>query len=814
MYQLQTTRPTGIAPMYLFTESSGTAPVAPKVKMPHVLVITSYPPRECGIATYSQDLIAALEAKFHEAFSISICALEEGKEHHPYAKSPLYVLDTECSNSFIKLAFQINRNPNIDVVLLQHEFGFFRHQEAAFTAFLELLEKPLITVFHTVLPNPNPVLHTNVRHIAKHSSSLIVMTTTSMNTLHRDYDVHKQKVTTIPHGTHLIKHQSKKALKQKHGLIGRKVLSTFGLISSGKGINTTLEALPAIVQAHPEIMFLIIGKTHPGVVKHEGERYRESLQHKVVELGLQHHVKFINRYLSLPELLEHLQMTDIYLFTSTDPGQAVSGTFAYALSCGCPVISTPIPHAREVLRADSGILIDFNNSAQLAHAAIDLLCDEPKRNTISSNGLHHMASTAWQNSAIAHAMLFEKLTPQRIRVSYTAPTISLAHLRQITTSRGIIQFSKLDKPDITSGYTLDDNARALIVMCQHFELTNDSTDSRFIRLYLNFIVDCLQPNGNFLNYMDENGQFTAQNDSTNLEDANGRAIWALGLLSSLERKLPNSIITLANNALELALPSAIEMHSTRAMGFIIKGLYYRSLVCQSDADTTKVTLLANRMVQMYRHEADANWHWFESYFTYANSILPEALLCAYEMTGNKHYREIATTSFDFLLSKTFGNEGINVVSNKGWMHRKVSYIPRPIGGEQPIDVAYTIMALDRFNRTLHDTTYRQKITTAFDWFLGRNHLHQTIYNPCTGGCYDGLEEHSVNLNQGAESTVSYLMARLVVEKYKNNTENMVFSRLARANPAKLVAPKTPIIRKFTRAKRTARMPITSCNLGL
>lgn len=761
MLQIPAIRPDTAAPLNVH------AHMVKHDALPQVLVITSFPPRECGIATYSQDLVTALEAKFRDAFSIRICALEEGGEKHQYAAPPLYVLDTECSNSFVKLAFQINRNPRVAMVVIQHEFGFFRHQQDAFERFMEVLERPVVTVFHTVLAKPDTALMENVRHIAKHSTSLIVMTRTSKETLQRDYGVPKQKVTMIPHGTHLIKHRSKEFLKEKHGFGGRHILSTFGLISSGKGINTTLNALRAIISDHPDTLFLIIGKTHPGVVKQEGELYRNSLQAKVEELGLQRHVKFINRFLPLPELLEHLQMTDIYLFTSTDPDQAVSGTFAYAISCGCPVISTPIPHAREVLNGDTGILFDFGDPAQLAEAVTQLLHDHQRRSNIGSNGLHRMASTSWENSAIAHAALFGKMAADRIRIRYSLPPIVLDHLKRMTTARGIIQFSKLDRPDIGSGYTLDDNARALVTMCQHFELTGNADDIPLIRVYLNFLAHCRQEDGTFLNYVDGDGEFTAQNESTNLEDANGRAIWALGHLSSLQGRLPGPIIELADNTLELALGNAGTIHSTRAMAFIIKGLYYRNFVKHSDADLALATELADRIVQMYRHEADDDWHWFESYFTYANSILPEAMLCAFEMTGKEEYREIAKESFGFLLSKVFSADGISVVSNKGWMHRSDGTAPKPAGGEQPIDVAYTILALDRFHRIFGKPGYRKQMRTAFDWFLGRNHLHQIIYNPCTGGCYDGLEEHSVNLNQGAESTVSYLMARLAVEKHRS-----------------------------------------------
>lgn len=762
MLQLTNKRPASVNGSAVL---NGHAPLKKRTSLPQILVITSYPPRECGIATYSHDLVMALQAKFSSAFAISICALEDGNGPHAYPEPPHYVLNTACSNSYLKLALQINRDTGICMVLLQHEFGFFRQQEGAFRKFLAMLEKPVVTVFHTVLARPDGAMLDQVRQIARHSAAIIVMTRSSMNTLTREHGIPHQQITMIPHGTHLIRHQSKDVLKMKYGFSGRHVLSTFGLIGPGKGIETTLDAMPAIIINHPDVLFLIIGKTHPGVVKHEGEQYRESLEAKVDALDLRHHVIFINRYLPLPELLEHLQMTDAYLFTSTDPNQAVSGTFSYALSCGCPVISTPIPHAREVLSDDTGVLIDFGDSGQLAVAVTDLLRDDHRRANIASNGLHRMASTAWENSAIAHARLFVNIAAESIRISYSPPPISLLHLQNMTTARGIIQFSVLDRPDITSGYTLDDNARAMVAVCQHYEITADPADIPLIRTYLNFIAHCQQQDGSFLNYVDANGQFTPQNETTNLEDANGRAIWALGHLCSLEGTVPESMRSLACNAMDLALPCASAMHSTRAMAFVIKGLYYRDLVSPEDSDLLLVIELADRLVQMYRHEADSDWQWFENYFTYANSILPEALLCAQEMTGKAHYGLIAKDAFDFMVYKVFTEEGIRVVSNKGWMHRSDGEAHRPIGGEQPIDVAYTILALDRFHSVFGERGYRRKMRLAFDWFLGRNHLHQVIYNPATGGCYDGLEQHSVNLNQGAESTLSYLMARLVLEKH-------------------------------------------------
>ena len=293
-----------------------------------------------------------------------------------------------------------------------------------------------------------------------------------------------------------------------------------------------------------------------------------------MNITLTQHVKFINSYLALPDLLEYLQLTDIYLFTTNDPNQAVSGTFAYAMSCGCPIISTPIPHAKEVLTEDTGIIFDFRNSQQLADGVIRLLNDNSLRSHIRVNTLQKIVSTAWENSAVEHTMLFEKIADDKITLQYNLPAINLNHIKQMTTDTGIIQFSKINQPDLCSGYTLDDNARAMVAMCMHFILTRDNKSIWYINKYLSFIKLCQQPSGDFLNYVDIENKFTDQNKAVNLDDANGRAIWALGYLISEKKLLPGKTSAEAITIFQKAIPRVETIHSTRAMAFAIKGLYY------------------------------------------------------------------------------------------------------------------------------------------------------------------------------------------------------------------------------------------------
>ena len=734
-------------------------------KKAEILFVTSYPPRECGIATYSQDLIAALNKKFSHSLSIKVCALESSDFNYSYPSEVKYILKTSLPDGYATLAAAINKDEQIKIVMIQHEFGFYKYQKETFQQFLELINKPIALVFHTVLPHPDEQMKANISRIAEICESIVVMTKTSAKVLMNDYGVLKDKISVIAHGTHLVQHTNKKILKMKYDLVGKKILTTFGLLSAGKSIETTLDALPAIIQKCPEVMFLILGKTHPEVVKEDGEQYREMLEQKVIDLNIKDHVCFINKYLALPKLLDYLQLTDIYLFTTNDPNQAVSGTFVYAMSCACPIISTPIPHALEVLTKDTGIIFDFQNHKQLADAVISLLNNDELCTSISTNTLQKTVSTAWENSAVAHALLFEKIAKGTIHLQYNFPAINLDHIKEMTTNVGMIQFSIVNQPDLSSGYTLDDNARALIAMAMMYKMWGNNECVESISNYLNFVQSCQQPNGNFLNYMDKVKRFTSQNVITNLDDSNGRAIWALGYILSLKNLLPDEIRFKAALLFERSMNHLRGIHSTRAIAFAIKGLFYYQNSTPKAETLEMIHILSDRLFQMYKSESTEKWDWFESYLTYANSILPEAMLYAWLITGNLDYKETAIKSLQFLLSKTFNNNGIEVISNKKWLQKGEEAEPF---GEQPIDVAYTIMTLNAFYKVLKDEEYRAKIITAFDWFLGENRLHQIVYNPSTGGCYDGLEEFNVNLNQGAESTLSYLMARLTIEDYKDH----------------------------------------------
>ncbi len=728
-----------------------------------IAFLSTFPPRACGIATYTTDLMKAISSKFRDSYELIPIPIVAPQGLTNYDKAPLGLLQIADPLAFDTLFENIQFQRNIDLVCIEHEFGLFVGQEVKFRSFLSELNAAKITVvitFHTILPRPDSRLLEQVTAIAAYCSQIIVMTQNSADILMNTYGISTDKITVIAHGTHLAPANNKQETLEQYNLLSKKVLSTFGLLGPSKSIETTLYALPAIIRQNPDVLFLILGQTHPTLLLQEGEAYRNLLEEIIERYELSDHVRFVNEFLSIESLLAYLSITDVYLFTSKDPFQAVSGTFSYALSSGCPIVSTPIPHVREVLKADMGTMIDFEASDQLAEAVNQILDDAPRLERIRHVNLQKMVKTSWQNVAIAHVNLFELLVDEKRDMMYSMPPLNLDHMFRMSTERAFVQFADISMPDLNSGYALDDNARALIAMLHHYKLYESQEDLGLIKKYLDFIGYCMQEDGTFLNYVDSDGHFTEQNEQENLEDANGRAVWALGEVVGLAHLLPERIVKPAIELLERASAHALLYYSTRSMAFTIKGLSFM----RGKNYQTIVTVLADRLVAMFTHESRGDWQWYESYLTYGNSVIPEALLAAYETTADTRYRDIAYQSFDFLLSRIIVDDEIHVISNKGWAQREQ---PRSEakGGEQPIDVAYTIIALDRFYRHTKDEHYKNTIRTAFEWFLGRNHIQQIVYNPVTGGCFDGLEERTVNINQGAESTISYLLARLKMEAY-------------------------------------------------
>jgi len=743
--------------------------VAPvKNKLMEIVCITSFPGRECGIATFAKDLREGIVAKFGESIHLSICAIDNSESLHEYEFPVEYILKSNSIKSYRDLAEAINTNQSVDAVLIQHEFGLFGGEYGEhLLLLLQKLKKPIFTTFHTILPNPSDKRKYIVQSISDHSDQIIVMTDHSANLLKEEYSIDTEKIEIIPHGTHLISLQDTDLLKTKYSLKNKKVLSTFGLLSAGKGIETALFALPAIIAENSDCMYLIIGKTHPEIVKREGEKYRNYLKTIIDELGINDHVLFIDRFVSNEELLEYLQLTDIYLFTSKDPNQAVSGTFSYAMGCNCPIISTQIPQAMDYL-TNAGIVIGFNDFKQLGISTNFLFNNIHILHEMRINALQKIRPSAWQNVALKHMHVFSNhLEIQSNKIEFTLPDFNLNHINLSTNNIGIIQFSLIDQPNIDSGFTVDDNARALTSLTEYYELTNDTTVLPNINTYFTFIENAQQPAGDFLNYKNEQGEYTEQNYTENLEDSIGRALNALGHFYSKQYLFNHRYSNRISALIDRSLAHITTLKSPRSIAFALKGLYQYNELIKSSEIHTQILELSNHLIRFYEQSKQADWFWFEDTITYGNAILPEVLLYVYALTKNKKTLDYAKESFDFLLDIHFKKEYFSTISNRTWytLNQEVSPF-----GEQPIDVAYTILALEQFSKYFPNENYLQKMRKAFNWYLGDNHLKQIIYNPLTGGCCDGLEHDRINLNQGAESTVTYLLARNCIERINNDSK--------------------------------------------
>ena len=729
-----------------------------------MLLVSSYPSRECGLATFSNDIVEAVANVFGDTLPIEVCALENEGQIFEYSEEVKYTLSTSKIDDYRLVAEKINERNDIGLVCIQHEFGLFGGEYGDYIlSFILALNKPIITVFHTVLPNPDDKRKKVVHAIADLSDRIVVLTKNSQNILIQDYEVVSAKTVVIPHGNHTVLWEQKEKLKNEFNFSDRIVMSTFGLISENKGIETVLYALPEIVSCYPEVVYLVIGKTHPEILRREGEKYRDSLIEIVKKQNLENNVIFVNEYLDLRELLDYLTLSEIYLFSSKDPNQAVSGTFAYAMSCGCAVISTPIPHAKESLHSENGILLNgFDQSDEFQDAIFRLIEDVETRIAMGKNAFAASSATTWKNIAIQYRLLFDQLTNREDDLKFNFPPIKLDHIEKLTTDYGILQFSKFSQPDPESGYTLDDNARALINMVLYNKVYPNENCLELASTYLNFIEGIQGEDGWFNNYKDFEGQLTPQNGEVNLEDANGRALWSLGIVISHRETLPLEMISQAVQCWDKAIKKIDNIKSPRAIAYTIKGLYHYYLAYKNEDIKLSIENLADELLHHYDIHSEENWCWYEDYMTYANNVLPEAMMYSYLVTGDLKYKKIALITFDFLLSHYFMKGQLKVISNRGWFKKENERI---FYGEQPIEVATTIIALDLFYEITQNKKYKDQLQLAFVWFLGNNHLKQIMYNPENGASYDGLEDTHVNINQGAESTLCFFKARLIMEKY-------------------------------------------------
>ena len=544
------------------------------------------------------------------------------------------------------------------------------------------------------------------------------------------------------------------------------------MLNRGKGLEYVIEALPAVVERYKDFVYIIFGATHPNILKTEGETYRNSLIEKIYMLGLADHVKMYNQYFPLPKLLQMLKATDIYISTSLDPNQAVSGTLSYALGMGRPVISTAFAQAKEDVTADVGILVDFRNPQAFTDAISSFMGDKDRQIDLGKNAYFKTRGWTWPNVAIKYAKYFSECAPDLVEVveRKSFPQVKLGHLVRLTDRFGIVQFASLSKPDLTSGYTVDDNARALMVVTLCYDrlrhgllsqsIANREKLLRLTNIYLDFISLASRADGYFNNYFNlDRTPDDKFNSQVNLEEATSRALYALALTSaigSISRKFREKAFTIMQEKVKRNTP----FQSPRAISWYIKALcvlLQKNIEIQGIDLTGAVGEHCDKLLSLYDSASSPQWRWFESYFTYSNALLPEALLQAYRVTGKDRYLDVGKTTLDFLVEKTF-REGIYMpIGQDGWYYREGK---RNHFDQQPEAVMAMVYALKVCYSITGDEHYGRLLYRAFNWFLGGNSVEAFVYDRTTGGCYDGVGRQYINLNQGAESTISYLLARL------------------------------------------------------
>jgi glycosyltransferase involved in cell wall biosynthesis len=729
---------------------------------PWVVFVSTFPPRECGIATFTQDLANAFDKLYSTREESKIVAMNNSiSSGYFYPKKVISTINDQDEEQYREAARQLNAESQVKIVHIQHEYGIYGGGYGSLVlSFMKELTKPSVLTMHTVLPGPNPQLKEVTISLCELAHKIVVMTNLSKDILVKDYGVPAEKIAVIPHGIHPVAYSTPDAAQKELRLEGKKVILTFGLLSRGKGIEYAIDALPDVVKKHPEVVYVIAGATHPDVLRKEGDVYRNSLIEKIAKLNLEKNVLFFNKFLSLAELLTMLKACDIYLATPLDPNQAVSGTLSYALGTGRPVVATKFAQAREIITEDVGRLVDFKNSDQIRDALLALLDNKNETELMGKKAYFRTRAMEWRNVIISYMREYTNLVPELAKREKNIPPFKLRQLIKLTDNFGIFQFAKLTEPDPAWGYTLDDNARALIVAIKAYEKLNMPVALKLAKVYLNFIHYVQKPGGGFENYVNSDKTFHLErNSQENLSDANSRALYALAYTAA-SKELPFELRHTAANLFKANLKIPEKLEYCHAAAFYIKAFDLWLRVEHSGEIEASMRTLCDFLIEKYEQNHFQNWEWFEDTMTYSNGLLPEALIIAYKRFQNKKYLDVATVTLEFLLSYSFQDKVCVPIGHKGWFKRGGQ---KHIFDQQPEEVAALVHVLHRMISLTQNPEYKQRLRDTFNWFLGNNILGQVIYDQETGGCYDGLGEHEVNLNQGAESTVVYLDCRLTIE---------------------------------------------------
>jgi len=737
-----------------------------------IVLVGNYLPRRCGIATFTTDLLTSLADKAPKTKCWTV-ALNDRPEGYNYPDQVRFEISKNKIKEYHLAADFLNINP-IDVVCLQHEYGIFGGDNGSHVIeMLGDLRMPVVTTLHTVLHDPKPSQKEIILKLGELSDRLVVMSRLAEEFLREVYGIPESKTVVIPHGIPDLPFTDPSFYKDKLGVEGRKVILTFGLLSPGKGIEYMIDALPDIISKYPEAVFIVLGATHPEIKKKSGEEYRISLQQRARKLGVEKHLMLYNRFVELPELCEFLGGSDIYVTPYLNEAQIVSGTLAYALGAGKAVVSTPYWYAKEMLDEGRGRLVPFRDSKSLAAEITDLFDNEAERNAMRKRAYTHCRKMVWKEVAREYLDVFNKIKTERqkkplliptVKTRYISPQelpeINLKHLRLLTDDTGMLQHAKYIVPDRSHGYCTDDNARALItvVMAQDMLPENGSLYGLTSR-YLSFLDHAFnEKNGRFRNFLTFNRKWTEEYGS---EDSHARAIWGLGVAVAMLKS--EGQVKLALNLFKQALAALDGFKSPRAWAFSLVGIHSYLVHFSGDSEARRIReLLALKLFDLYTKNASADWPWIEEIVTYSNGRIPQAILLSGQWLQRGDLVEAGLRSLEWLIKIQTDPAGHFIpIGNDGWY---VKNGKRARFDQQPVEVHATIDACIEAYNVTGEKKWIEKARLCFDWFLGKNDLNAPLYDYATGGCRDGLGDEGANLNQGAESTLAWLLSLLKMYK--------------------------------------------------
>jgi glycosyltransferase involved in cell wall biosynthesis len=729
-------------------------------------------PRRCGIATFTTDLQQAV-SRSPRGVDTQIVAMNDHGHTYDYPASVSLQIGDETLADYIRAAETLNE-ARVDLVCLQHEFGIFGGE--AGSHILELLgrlEMPVVTTLHTVLAEPNAAQKNVLTRIIDASAKVVVMAEKGRVLLAEVYDIPAEKIEVIPHGIPDMAFVEPDLAKLKLGFEGRSVILTFGLLSPNKGIEVMIDAMPLILQSRPDAVYVVLGATHPNLVRNQGEAYRESLVARVKALGVEDHVVFLDQFVDQATLLDFISMCDVYATPYLNEAQMTSGTLAYSFGLGKAVVSTPYWHARELLAEGRGILVPSGDAQAIGTEIAGLLTDDARRTAMRTRAYASSRSMVWQRTAERYLAIFEvaRHRPRAVvgvpsngksfvGTPLVLPETQLTYFLSMCDDTGLFQHAVHSVPDRSHGYCVDDNARALLLasalnMPGEKPLSNALTSS-----FASFVQHAWNPDEKqFRNFMGFDRRWLEDKGS---EDSHGRTLWALGECARSDTNMSRRNWAAALFA--EALPKVEMFRSPRAWAFVLIGLDGYCAARGEDVFAKRLRrLLADRLLHLLAQVETEDWVWFEEGLSYDNARLPQALILTGLASGSASYLDAGVRSLRWLMAKQTAPAGhFRPIGTDGFGDRRAA--PQKFD-QQPLEAAATISACVAAWRAEQGAEWKAGAASAFGWFLGANDLSTTLVDIDTGSCRDGLHKLRVNENRGGESVVSYLLGLVEFRRF-------------------------------------------------